>query len=339
MEREVVLSVKDLKTYFFLPHGVLKAVDGISFDVHKGELVGLVGESGCGKSITARSILNIVRSPGRPTGEVWFYRDGEATNLLDLKPDGAEIRRTRGDLVTMVFQEPMNAFSMVHTIGHQIMEGLLLHRKISKEEARAQTIKLLENVGMSNPGQRIDEYPFQLSGGMRQRAMIAMAIATNPHLLICDEPTTALDVSVQAQILSLLKDLQAQYGMAIIFITHDLAVIAQIAERVIVMYLGKIVEEAPVREIFHAPLHPYTLKLMAAVPDVQLGEGDRRRLQTIEGFVPEPIDLPQQCVFFNRCGEAWERCGISMPDMVEVSPGHFVRCFKYGDHGDGGRAE
>jgi len=339
MEREVVLSVKDLKTYFFLPHGVLKAVDGISFDVHKGELVGLVGESGCGKSITARSILNIVRSPGRPMGEVWFYRDGEAINLLDLKPDGAEIRRTRGDLVTMVFQEPMNAFSMVHTIGHQIMEGLLLHRKISQQEARAQTIKLLENVGMSNPGQRIDEYPFQLSGGMRQRAMIAMAIATNPHLLICDEPTTALDVSVQAQILSLLKDLQAQYGMAIIFITHDLAVIAQIAERVIVMYLGKIVEEAPVREIFHAPLHPYTLKLMAAVPDVQLGAGDRRRLQTIEGFVPEPIDLPRQCVFFNRCGDAWERCSVGMPDIVEVSPGHFVRCFKYGDHGDGGRAE
>ncbi len=276
MERDVVLSVRNLRTYFFLRHGVLKAVDGISFDVHKGELVGLVGESGCGKSITARSILNMVRDPGKPMGEVWFYRNGEAVNLLDLRPDGPEIRRTRGDLVTMVFQEPMNAFSMVHTIGHQIMEGILLHRRVTKQEARQMAIRLLEDVGMSNPGQRIDEYPFQLSGGMRQRAMIAMAIATRPHLLICDEPTTALDVSVQAQILSLLKQLQTQYGMGIIFITHDLAVIAQIAERVIVMYLGKIVEEAPVRDIFHRPLHPYTLKLMAAVPDVQLSEGERR---------------------------------------------------------------
>lgn len=333
MNREVVLSVRNLRTYFHLRHGVLKAVDGISFDVHKGELVGLVGESGCGKSITARSILNMVRPPGKAMGEVMYFSDGQGVNLLSFKPDSDEIRRIRGDAMTMVFQEPMNAFSMVHTIGHQIMEGLLLHRKISKQEARAQTVKLLEDVGISNPGQRIDEYPFQLSGGMRQRAMIAMAIATNPRVLICDEPTTALDVSVQAQILRLLKDLQQKYGMAIIFITHDLAVIAQIAERVIVMYLGKIVEEAPVREIFHNPMHPYTRKLMAAVPDIQLGEsGERRRLQTIEGFVPEPINLPVECVFYKRCGDAWDHCGAARPRLVEATPGHFVRCFKFGDH-------
>jgi peptide/nickel transport system ATP-binding protein len=183
----------------------------------------------------------------------------------------------------------------------------------------------------------VDEYPFQLSGGMRQRAMIAMAIVTKPKVLICDEPTTALDVSVQAQILSLLKDLQTKYGMAIIFITHDLSVIAQIAERVIVMYLGKVVEEAPVRQIFHNPQHPYTRKLMAAVPDVQLEGTSRKHLQTIEGFVPEPIDLPNECVFYKRCSDAWERCVQGMPRLVQTGPGHFVRCYKYGDHEREGR--
>ncbi|MBV7335620.1 ABC transporter ATP-binding protein [Chloroflexi bacterium TSY] len=314
MMDNVVLSVRDLKTYFHLPHGLLKAVDGVSFDVHEGELVGLVGESGCGKSITARSILNIVRSPGKAEGEVLYFDQGRVTNLLDLKPDGHDIHQIRGDAITMVFQEPMNALSMVHTVGHQIAEAILLHRSVSKREAREQVIDLLEDVGISNPGQRIDEYPFQLSGGMRQRAMIAMAIATRPRLLICDEPTTALDVSVQAQILRLLKDLQQKYGMAIIFITHDLGVIAQIAERVIVMYLGNIVETAPVREIFHNPRHPYTRRLMAAVPDVQLGNNNDTRLQTIEGFVPEPIDLPNECVFCSRCPERWE---------------HWARCFQY----------
>ncbi len=334
MEREVVLSVKDLKTYFYLPHGVLKAVDGISFDVHAGELVGLVGESGCGKSITARSILNMVRNPGKPMGEVWFYRDGAGVNLLEMGSDSPELRRIRGDALTMIFQEPMNAFSMVHTVGHQVMEGILLHRPVSKAEARRQTIQLLEQVGIANPGQRVDEYPFQLSGGMRQRAMIAMAIATNPKVLICDEPTTALDVSVQAQILSLLKDLQRQHGMAIIFITHDLAVISQVAHRVIVMYLGKIVEEAPVRDIFKNPQHPYTVKLMEAVPDVALARGiEHKRLQTIEGFVPEPIDLPDQCPFYRRCSEAFERCEAGMPQLTQIGPGHFVRCFKFGDQG------
>ncbi len=338
MEQPTVLSVRDLKTYFYLPHGVLKAVDGVSFDIHRGELVGLVGESGCGKSITARSILNMVRPPGKPQGEVLFFCDGQAINLLDLEPDGAEIRRIRGDAITMVFQEPMNAFSMVHTVGHQIMEALLLHRPVTKREAREQTIQLLADVGIANPQQRVDEYPFQLSGGMRQRAMIAMAIATNPQLLICDEPTTALDVSVQAQILRLLKELQRQRGMSILFITHDLAVIAQIATRVIVMYLGKVVEEAPVREIFHNPRHPYTRKLMAAVPDIVLLEGgERRRLQTIDGFVPEPIGLPDQCVFYDRCADAWERCAASCPPLIPVGEGHFVRCYLYDAASQSGR--
>lgn len=329
---EIVLSVRDLKTYFHLPHGLLKAVDGVSFDVHAGELVGLVGESGCGKSITARSILNIVRPPGKAEGEVLYVENGKLTNLLDLKPDGREIHKIRGDAITMVFQEPMNALSMVHTVGHQIAEAILLHRSVSKKEARELVVELLEDVGISNPHQRVDEYPFQLSGGMRQRAMIAMAIATRPRLLICDEPTTALDVSVQAQILRLLKELQQKYGMAIIFITHDLGVIAQIAQRVIVMYLGNIVEAASVREIFHNPRHPYTRRLLAAVPDLQLDGNPRgNRLQTIEGFVPEPINLPRECVFYSRCPERWDRCQIGNPDLVQVNQDHSVRCLLYDD--------
>jgi peptide/nickel transport system ATP-binding protein len=225
----------------------------------------------------------------------------------------------------------MNAFSMVHTVGHQIMEGILLHRQVNKREAREMCIQLLEDVGISNPGQRIDEYPFQLSGGMRQRAMIAMAIATKPAVLICDEPTTALDVSVQAQILSLLKDLQAKHNMAIIFITHDLGVIAQIAERVLVMYLGNIVEEASVHDIFYNPQHPYTRRLLAAVPDVNAGgrDGERVRLQTIDGFVPEPIDLPDECVFYTRCTERWGHCTTHNPPLIQVADGHFARCYKY----------
>ncbi|MBZ0295671.1 MAG: ABC transporter ATP-binding protein [Anaerolineae bacterium] len=331
MERNVVLSVRDLRTYFHLPHGVLKAVDGVSFDVHQGELLGLVGESGCGKSITARSILNMVRSPGKAYGEVLYFENGRATNLLALGSDSREIHRIRGDAITMVFQEPMNAFSMVHTVGHQIMEAILLHRQVSKKEAREMSIDLLDHVGISNPQQRVDEYPFQLSGGMRQRAMIAMAIATNPKVLICDEPTTALDVSVQAQILRLLKSLQEKHDMAVIFITHDLGVIAQIAERVIVMYLGNIVEEAPVHDIFHNPKHPYTRRLMAAVPDVHIeGEnGARTRLQTIDGFVPEPINLPDQCVFYNRCTEHWQHCTTANPELLQINETHFARCYKY----------
>lgn len=330
VDKEVVLSVRDLKTYFHLPHGLLKAVNGVSFDVHAGELVGLVGESGCGKSITARSILNIVRSPGKAEGEVLYFENGQSTNLLELKPDGQEIHRIRGDAITMVFQEPMNALSMVHTVGHQIAEAILLHRPVSKREAREQVIELLADVGISNPAQRVDEYPFQLSGGMRQRAMIAMAIATRPRLLICDEPTTALDVSVQAQILRLLKELQQKYGMAIIFITHDLGVIAQIAQRVLVMYLGNIVEAAPVRDIFHNPRHPYTRRLMAAVPDLQLnGDGSDTRLQTIEGFVPEPIDLPNECVFYSRCPERWEHCQTGNPELLPINREHSARCFLY----------
>jgi peptide/nickel transport system ATP-binding protein len=331
LERKVVLSIRNLHTDFYLPTGVLKAVNGISFDVHQGELVGLVGESGCGKSITARSILNIIRKPGKATGEVLYFNEGRSINLLDLHPNSREIRSIRGDAITMVFQEPMNAFSMVHTVGHQIMEGILLHRQVSKREAREMTIQLLEDVGISNPGQRIDEYPFQLSGGMRQRAMIAMAIATKPDVLICDEPTTALDVSVQAQILSLLKDLQAKHNMAIIFITHDLGVIAQIAERVLVMYLGNIVEEASVHDIFYDPKHPYTRRLLAAVPDVNAGgdNGERVRLQTIDGFVPEPIDLPDECVFYTRCTERWHHCTTHNPPLINVAEGHFARCYKY----------
>jgi peptide/nickel transport system ATP-binding protein len=335
-EHKLLLSVRDLKTHFELPHGTLKAVDGISFDVREGELIGLVGESGCGKSVTARSILKLVRPPGEVMGEILYYPNHkpghyglpDVIDIAKLDSDGDTIRQIRGDAMTMVFQEPMNAFSMVHTVGHQIMESVLLHRDMSKREARDYTINLLADVGIANPQQRVDEYPFQLSGGMRQRAMIALAIATRPRLLICDEPTTALDVSVQAQILRLLKDLQEKYGMAIIFITHDLAVIAQIAQRVMVMYLGKIVERAPVRDIFHNPLHPYTRKLMAAVPDL-IADHSRSRLQTIDGFVPEPIGLPDRCGFYERCDKAFARCKGNAPELIPIKPDQAVSCFLY----------
>lgn len=331
MEDNLLLSVRNMKTYFHLREGIVKAVDNVSFDLRRGEVLGIVGESGCGKSVTARSILRMVKKPGKTEGEILFYSEGNSTpvNLVDLDPGGREIRTIRGEKINMIFQEPMNAFSPVHTIGDQIMEAILLHREMSKKEARELTIKLLADVGISNPEQRVDEYPFQLSGGMRQRAMIAMAISCKPQILLADEPTTALDVSVQAQILRLLKDLQSKSGMSIIFITHNLAVVAQMANRVIVMYLGQVMEEADVGEIFHNPLHPYTKRLLESILDLSKNE-HRKRLKTIEGSVPEPMNLPQHCVFFDRCQEAEKKeCREGIPPLVEIKKGHKVRCFRY----------
>jgi peptide/nickel transport system ATP-binding protein len=326
-----IIELENVSTDFHLRMGVLRAVDNVSFSLNRGEVLALVGESGCGKSITVKTIMRLIRKPGVSRGRIIFHGEGgEPVDILSLNERGQEIRRIRGKQINMVFQEPMNAFSPVHTIANQMMEVLMLHTGMNKAEARTECIRLFGIVGIPEPEKRIDSYSFQLSGGMRQRALIAMAISCNPQLLIADEPTTALDVSVQAQILKLLKDLQKQYGMSIIFITHDLAVVAQMVDRVCVMYLGQIVEEAPVREIFSRPLHPYTRALMNSILD----PSDRRRagtpINTIKGIVPEPIDLPDECRFRERCTESdAELCKKYSPALVDAGGGHRVRCHKY----------
>ena len=324
-----LLEVRDLKTYFYVEEGVLKAVDGVSFFVNREETLGLIGESGCGKSVTARSILRIVSSPGRVVGgKILLHQNGDTIDLAQLKPSGGEIRKIRGKEISMVFQEPMTSLSPVHTIGNQIQEAILLHRTKDKREAEEIALDMLNRVGISNPSQRINEYPHHLSGGMRQRAMIAMALSCRPGLLIADEPTTALDVTMQAQILDLIKELQEQFRMAVLYITHDLGVIAETCRRVAVMYLGMIVELGSVRDIFYRPLHPYTVRLLHSRPRLTQGAGER--LESIEGNVPVPLDLPAQCGFYERCPEATEgRCDRSVPELIEQEDSHWVRCFLY----------
>ena len=324
-----LLEVMDLKTYFYVDEGILKAVDGVSFFVNREETLGLIGESGCGKSVTALSILRLVSSPGRLMGgEILLHLDGESIDLAELAPSAREIRDIRGKEISMVFQEPMTSLSPVHTIGNQIREAVLLHRTNDRQEAQEIALDMLNRVGISNPPQRIDEYPHQLSGGMRQRAMIAMALSCHPKLLIADEPTTALDVTVQAQILDLIKELQEQFRMAVLYITHDLGVIAEMCHRVAVMYLGKIVELGSLRDIFYRPLHPYTVRLLKSRP--RLTRGTAERLESIEGNVPVPLDPPAQCGFYDRCPEAIEdRCNTAVPELIEKEDDHWVRCFLY----------
>jgi len=324
-----LLQVKNLKVYFYLEEGILKAVDDVSFDIGRKKVLGIVGESGCGKSVTAQSILRIVPHPGRTVGgEILLHQNGNLVDLARLDPSGRDIRAIRGKEITMIFQEPMTSLSPIHTIGNQIMEAVLLHRDVSQSEARELTLEMLYKVGISNPQQRIDEYSYQLSGGLRQRAMIAMALSCNPSLLIADEPTTALDVTVQAQILELMKELQREFGMSIIYITHNLGVIAEISDEVLVMYLGKVVEHANTDEIFHNPLHPYTIGLLKSIPKV--GKKARMRLEAIKGTVPTPLDLPRGCRFYQRCREAKEGiCNVDNPSLIEVTKGHRVSCFLY----------
>ena len=330
-EKDIILSVRDLRTEFSLRAGLLRAVNNVSFDLARGEVIALVGESGCGKSVTVKSLLGLIRKPGRVYGTALFTKEnGEKADLVELAKQGDRIRSIRGKMINMVFQEPMNALSPVHTIANQMIEGIRLHTNLSKKQAWELSVDLLRRVGIPEPEKRLDQYSFQLSGGMRQRVMIAMAISCNPSLLIADEPTTALDVSMQAQILKLLRDLQKQTGMSMIFITHDLAVVAQMVDRVCVMYLGQIVEDAPVREIFENPLHPYTRSLMASILDPG-DERTGRRIDAIEGSVPEPIDLPDRCPFYDRCRSRDDAvCAGKCPGMAEASPGHFVRCHLVG---------
>ena len=327
-KQEPVLEIRDLHTFFPLEEGMLKAVNGVSLTIHKNRTLGVVGESGCGKSVTAQSILRIVPDFAQMTGEILLHKNGEVIDLAALAPSGREIRDIRGRDVSMIFQEPMTAFSPVHTVGEQIMEAILVHDDVPKAEARAHAIELLKLVGIPIPEERVDAYPHQLSGGMRQRAMIAMALVLTPMLLIADEPTTALDVTIQAQILRLMKGLQAEMGMSIMFITHDLGVIANMADDVAVMYLGRVVEYGSVRQIFRTPKHPYTQALLRSIP--RTGRRARVRLEAIEGIVPVPLDPPDICPFADRCTQFIPgRCDEKVPDFLEIASGHSVRCILY----------
>ena len=314
-----LLSVRDLRTYFYTDGGVAKAVDGVSFAIGAGETVGLVGESGCGKSVTALSLLRLIRPPGRI--ESGSAIDFDGANLVSI--DEKSMRAIRGARIAMVFQEPMTALNPVFTVGDQIAEVVRVHNGGSKQEARQRAIEMLETVGIPSPRDRVDDYPHQLSGGMRQRVVIAMALVMNPALVIADEPTTALDVTIQAQILELLRALQQKFGTSILLITHDLGVVAETASRVIVMYGGEIVEEALVRELFASAHHPYTEGLLNAMP--QVGQ-DRERLATIPGTVPPPTAWPAGCRFHDRCQYAWERCASEHPPLYQIGERHVSRC-------------
>jgi peptide/nickel transport system ATP-binding protein len=328
---EPILSVRELKTYFFPDEGVVRAVDGASFDVYPGKTLGVVGESGCGKSVTARSILNLVDEPGRiVSGSIVLHDEFGTIEITSLQADGPAMREIRGGTIAYVFQEPMSSFSPVHTIGAQIMEAVLNHRKMSSADARARSVDLLRRVGIPRAAERMDEYAFQLSGGLRQRAMIAMALACDPKVLIADEPTTALDVTTQAQILQLLRDLQAQNGMAIILITHNLGVVAEMADDVAVMYLGKIVEQGSVDDLFFNPKHPYTQALLRSI--ARLTDEPRTKLPTITGSVPHPFNRPTGCPFHPRCPNVMPAtCTTHQPQLLSVdgSTTQSVSCFLY----------
>ncbi|MCG8351252.1 MAG: ABC transporter ATP-binding protein [Chloroflexales bacterium] len=340
MDDKLLLEVENLRTYFYLDQGVVKAVDGAHLQIKRGETLAVVGESGCGKSMTARSILRIVDPPGRIVdGAIRYWRSSvdangqpttETIDLATLRSKSLAMRSIRGKEIAMIFQEPMTSLSPLYTVGNQIAEAILLHMPVSQKEARERTFELLQRVGLPRPKQQVDAYPHQLSGGMRQRVMIAMALACNPSLLIADEPTTALDVTTQAQILDLLRDLQAQLGMAIMLITHDLGVVAEMANDVAVMYLGRVVETSDVENLFYDPQHPYTRALLRSVPRVQ--RQVRMRLDTVRGMVPDPLNLPPGCLFYPRCDVAIPGiCDTVDPPAVPRGPGRDVRCVHYGN--------
>ena len=330
---DLVLEAKDLRVHFFTNEGVVKAVDGLNLNIERGKTLCLVGESGCGKSVTARAFLQIVGTPGKiVSGSMLFHKKTsddrtETIDLASLDPKGKEIRTIRGKEISMIFQEPMTSLSVMHTVGNQIIETIQLHTKMNKTEARNRAIEMLSLVGIPRPERLVDEYPFRLSGGMRQRAMIAMALSCNPNMLIADEPTTALDVTTQAQILDLMLELQNKYGMALLLITHDLGVVAEVADEVAVMYLGKVVERADVNTIFNNPKHPYTQALLHSIPKIAM---KREELMPIKGMVPSPYRRPSGCTFHPRCSQAMEKCKQVEPAMIAVSPDHSVHCLLYG---------
>jgi oligopeptide/dipeptide ABC transporter ATP-binding protein len=329
-ESAPLLRVRDLHVSFKLDEGTVRAVDGVSFDVFPGQVVGIVGESGCGKSVTTRAVLQLIDPPGRITGGEILWRSGDQEiDIARLSPRGRAMRDLRGAEIALIPQEPMAAFSPVHTVGAQIVEALMLHEGLSRDAARARTVELFRDVGISMPESRLDAYSWQLSGGLRQRAMIAMALSCKPRLLIADEPTTAIDVTTQAQILALLRELRRKYQTAIIFITHDLGVIAQMADHVLVMYLGRVMEEGPVDDIFHAPKHPYTRALLRSVPSAQ--SETRVALPVIEGALPHPFNRPSGCPFHPRCDAMLpDRCAANVPVPQMLAPRRTVSCFLHG---------
>jgi oligopeptide/dipeptide ABC transporter ATP-binding protein len=333
-----LLEIRGLKTHFFLDEGTVKAVEGVDLVVPRRSTVGIIGESGCGKSVTAYSILQLVERPGRiVAGQILWHRpnmdDAPPVDLAALKPGSREMRAIRGGEISMVFQEPLSSLSPVHTVGDQISEAILLHRPVRPPEARKQVIELLRRVGIPRPEQRVDAYPFQLSGGMRQRVMIAMALSCNPGLLIADEPTTALDVTTQAQILELMLELQQDFGMSILLITHNLGVVAETCDRVAVMYLGEVIEQTDTRSLFDDPKHPYTRALLRSIPKI----GQRRlgRIQAIEGMVPDPYNRPKGCPFHPRCPDRIPgKCDQVVPSITHLPSGGSVRCHLYGESHD-----
>jgi len=318
-EKKALLQVEDLRTYFHTEDGVVKAVDGVTFEVFPGETLGIVGESGCGKSVTSLSVMRLLDEKGEIAGGKILF-DGEDVLAI---PE-SKMMKIRGNDMAMIFQEPMTALNPVFTIGFQIMEAILLHQDVDEKKAREMAIDMLKKVGIPEPEKRIDEYPHELSGGMRQRAMIAMSLSCNPKLLFADEPTTALDVTIQAQILELMKSLQDQYGMALVMITHDLGVIAEMAQRVVVMYAGKVVEYADVHTLFKNPRHPYTWGLMNAIPKL---DEDKEVLYNIPGVVPDPLDFPDGCRFNTRCPLATDKCRKEEPPLVEIESEHTAACW------------
>ena len=323
----MLLEVKDLETEFKVKRGTVKAVNGVSFEVDKGEILAVVGESGSGKSVTSLSVMGLIRDPGRVAGgEILF--GGE--NLL--KKNTKEMQAIRGDKISMIFQEPRTSLNPVYRVKDQIMETILTHTTMSKKEALARAIEMLDLVGIPAPEQRVNDYPHQMSGGMRQRVMIAMALACDPELLIADEPTTALDVTIQAQILDLINRLREKLGMAVLLITHDLGVVAETADKVVVMYCGRVVEQATVEQLFTKPLHPYTQGLLDSIPKM---DEDKERLYMIKGIVPDPIHLPKGCSFADRCDKCMEKCKEHMPKLARTEDGRKVRCFLISDEVEG----
>ena len=326
--QDVLLGVRDLHTYFSTDEGFVKAVNGVSFDIIKESVFGGVGESGCGKSITAMSIMQLLPKPHGQihSGHIFFRRgDGSTVDLARQDPTGSLMRSIRGNEIAMIFQEPMTSLNPVYTVGQQIIEAITLHQKVTEKQAWEMAEDMLAKVGIPIPGQRVREYPYQMSGGMRQRVMIAMALSCNPTLLIADEPTTALDVTIQAQILELMRRLQEEYKMSIMMITHNLGVVSRMCDEVAVMYLGKIVEHTDVRTLFHNPAHPYTMGLLNSIP--KLG-GRRSRLEPIKGVVPDPRAIPAGCSFRERCPSAMDICAQD-PPVIAIEKNHSVRCWLY----------
>jgi oligopeptide/dipeptide ABC transporter ATP-binding protein len=333
MNSENCLEIDDLQIHFKTLDGTVRGVDGVSLEIRNGETLGVVGESGCGKSVTAHSIMRLLpkRVAKIANGDIRFRRrTGEEVSLTSLEPNGPVIRSIRGNEIAMIFQEPMTSLSPMHTIGEQIMEAIMLHQKVGKREAEEKAIAMLEAVRIANARQFVRSYPHQYSGGMRQRAMIAMALSCNPSLLIADEPTTALDVTIQAQILDLMRTLQQEFGSAIMMITHNLGVINETADRIAVMYLGKVVEVADRVTLLKRPAHPYTVGLLQSVP--AMGNQERTRLHPIPGMIPDPFNVPKGCAFFDRCPVKNKKSACKDPagvPLVEVEPGHMVRCTLY----------